>query len=192
MDSIPGRIYRIAQAYLGAARDRLNSIDTAAQEELRRSLPRENPDYGDPNARYSAIPDPPAYSMIDDPFDRAAAKIDAARSANQARKAIDPEHYNFSESATRPTAPISPDAPPAPPDVVTTAYKMIGVPVGSPYPAVEKAVARLRERVAVDKFPAGSPEQTEAQQILAKIDDAVRVLQNALGVPVTRFDRLEL
>jgi hypothetical protein len=190
--SIPGRIYRIAQSYLGTARDRLNAIDAAAQEELRRALP-DDPDYGMPAASVGT----PVASTLDsgdDAFSRAASKISQSRAANQARQSAQPEHYNFSNAATSLTpAKIPPAATAdAPPDVVVTAYQMIGVAVGSPYPAVEKAVARLRARCAPSRFPEGSAEQAEAKEILAKVEDALRVLQTALGVPVTRFDRLEL
>ncbi|BDI33868.1 hypothetical protein CCAX7_59190 [Capsulimonas corticalis] len=176
MSSMPDRLYKVAKAYLDAARGRLEDIDAAAQEELRRALPRENTDYG------RSIP-----AASDDPMERAAAKIAAARNAAAARREITPERYNFS-------TPSEDETPAAPKtaSLVENAYKIIGVPLGSAFPTVEKAVVKLRERCAPDKFPAGSPEQAEARRILSRIEDAYRILQDALGVQQGRFDRLEL
>jgi hypothetical protein len=68
MSDIPGRVYRVAKAYLDAARDRLGEIDSLAQEELSRSLSRDD----------IRIPDPPPASS-NDPLERARAKIAAAQ-----------------------------------------------------------------------------------------------------------------
>ena len=69
---------------------------------------------------------------------------------------------------------------------------MIGIAEGSPYPVVEQAVAKLRERCAPERFPEGSSEREEAKQILNRVNDAFLTLKNALGVPESRFDKLEL
>lgn len=197
MASFSGRIYRLAQAYLDVARNRLAEIDPAAEEELRQSLPRENSDFPGANgAGFGASTPPNAVSAME----RARAKIAAAQQEAAALRERYPERYNF--SATPQAA--SPDGTPqvgyTPPqrqersetDVVATAYRMIGVAEGSPYPVVEKAVAKLRERCAPERFPESSPERAEAAQILRRVDDAFRILKNALGVPESRFDRLEL
>ena len=181
MASLPGRIYQLAQSYLDIARNRLADIDPAAEEELRRSLPRESSDYpGDAPALQPARP------TTMSAMERARNKISAAQQEAAALRQRQPEHYNFS-SAAQPT-----NSAPSETDVTSTAYRMIGVPEGSPYPVVEKAVAKLRERCAPERFPEGSPERAEAAQILSRIDDAFRVLKAALGVPENRFDKLEL
>ena len=174
MSSMPDRLYKVAIAYLDAARGRLADIDSAAQEELRRAMPRENPDYR---------------AASSDPLDRAAAKIDAARGASAARREIAPDRYNFS---TPSDDEYTPTAAPKTPTAVDNAYQIVGVPPGSPFATVEKAVVKLRERCAPSRFPSGSAEQAEARRILARVEDAYRVLQDALGVPQGRFDRLEL
>lgn len=161
-------------AYLDAARGRLADVDAAAQEELRRAMPRENPDYR---------------AASSDPMDRAAAKIDAARGASAARREIAPARYNFSSPSDDEDAPVIPKKTPT---AVENAYQIVGVPMGSPFPVVEKAVVKLRERCAPARFPAGSGEQEEARRILTRVEDAFRTLQDALGVRQGRFDRLEL
>ncbi len=161
-----GRIYKVAKAYLDAAKDRLGEIDSRAQEELTRSL-------GHDDIR---IPDPPPASS-DDPMERARAKIAAAQGTVSARR-------EFSASQTPPS--------PATPDPVQTAYKIIGVPHGSDWLTVQQAVAKLRERCAPSRFAPGSQEQAEAQIILQRVEEANQVLRNALDPGAGRFDRLEI
>jgi len=183
MASLPGRIYRLAQSYLDIARNRLADIDPAAEEELRRSLPNESADYF--GSGPAGLPPAPQLSAME----RARNKINAAQQQAAARRQIapPPEHYNFSAAAQPTNTEPSIEA-----DVTTTAYRIIGVPDGSPYPVVEKAVLKLRERCAPERFPENSAEREEATQILRRIDDAFRVLKGALGVPESRFDKLEL
>jgi len=180
MASLPGRIYKLAQSYLDTARNRLADIDPAAEEELRRALPHESSDYAGGNP--GGLPAPSTLSAME----RARNKINAAQQQVAAKRQLQPEHYNFSAHA-QPTD----TAPIVEPDVTTTAYRIIGVPEGSPFPIVEKAVLKLRERCAPERFPEGSSEREEATQILKRIDDAFRVLRGALGVPESRFDKLE-
>lgn len=185
MADIPNRIYRLAQGYLDAARNRLAEIDPSAEDELRRALPNENPDYpGESATMYGSAPVAPQLSAME----RAEAKIRAAQQRAAAAKQVQPERYNFS-AAAEPTAGTVQRRET---DVVETAYRMIGVPKDSPYADVEKAVSKLRERCAPERFPEGSPERAEAVQILRRVDDAFRVLKTSLGVPENRFDKLEL
>lgn len=171
----------MAQAYLDSARNRLADIDPAAEEELRRSLPREASDYS--GSGPVGLP-PPQTTMS--AMERARNKINAAQQQVASRRQLQPEHYNFGPAA-QPTD----IAPAAETDVTTTAYRIIGVPEGSAFPVVEKAVLKLRERCAPERFPEGSAEREEATQILRRIDDAFRVLKGSLGVPESRFDKLE-
>lgn len=110
----------------------------------------------------------------DDPMERAQAKINAARQAAAGRQetasALHPERT----------------------DPLQTAYKIIGVPVGSDYLTVQSAVNKLRERCAPTRFPEGSTERAEAQQILSRVEEAYQVLQNTLDSGAGRFDKLEI
>jgi len=107
----------------------------------------------------------------DDPMARAQAKINAAR----------PSAYVAKEAA-----------PIAPTDPVQTAYKIIGVPNGTDYLTVQTAVNKLRDRCNPSRFPNASREQTEARQILQRVEDAFRVLQSVLDPGSGRFDKLEI
>ena len=169
MADLLGRAYQVAKTYLDSARGRLEEIDARAQEELRRSLPRE----AAPRAPNSGG----AGGYGDDPFERASAKIAEA----QQRVAAQRQEVEQREAAT------------IPPDPVATAYKIIGVPNGSDYLTVESAVNKLRERCAPTRFPQGSAEQADAQVILQRVEEAFTVLKNSLGpAGGGRFDKLEL
>ncbi|MGI4792280.1 MAG: hypothetical protein ACRYFS_25930 [Janthinobacterium lividum] len=162
MSEIPGRLFRIAKTYLDAAKDRLDEIDSRAQEELTKALNRDDIKSG--------------LSGSDDPMARAQAKINAARGEAPARQEAAP----VSQTALGKTDPIQ------------TAYKIIGISAGSDYLTVQTAVNKLRERCAPSRFPNGSVEQSESQMILSKVEEAYQVLQNALDPGAGRFDKLEL
>ena len=170
MSDIPGRVYKIAKAYLDAAKDRLGEIDATAQEELSRSLSHDD----------IRIPDPPPASS-DDPMERARAKIAASQGAVTARR-------EFSASQTQPNG-ATPNPPAA--DPLQTAYKIVGVPNGAEYVTVQQAVTKLRERCAPSRFADGSEEQAEAKVILQRVEEAYQVLSNALNPGAGRFDKLE-
>ncbi len=108
-----------------------------------------------------------------DPMERAQAKINAARQATSARQEIRPP----SEAST---------------DPVQTAFKILGVPPGSDWLTVQQAANKLRQRCAPSRFPNGSQEQVETQNILQRVEEAYQVLQNALDPNAGRFDKLEL
>ena len=170
--SVPDRIYQLAKSYLDAAIERLGEIDNRAQAELDKALA--------PGGTAAA-----GLSASDDPMDRAAAKIAASRGDVAARGELRPERYNFSTSD--PSAATGPD-----PDPIQTAYRVIGVPVGSDMATVDAAVAKLRERAAPERFAEGSQERDDAARIQGRVDNAYAVLQDAHGVEKNRFDRLEL
>ncbi len=170
MSDIPQRVVRVARAYLDAARDRLGEIDARAQEELSRSLTHDD----------VRVPDPPPASS-DDPMERARAKIAAAQASITARGEL-------SASQFQAVVPGSVDSAPNP---VTTAYKIIGVPAGSDFAAVQQAVTKLRERCAPTRFPDGSEEQAEAKVILQRVEEAYQMLSNTLNPGSGRFDKLE-
>lgn len=164
MSDVPGRLYRIGKAYLDAAKGRLSEIDAQAQEELSKSLNRDD----------LVIPAPPVYNTASDPMERAAAKIAALRGQSAARQ----------EAAPPSQAPQT--------DPVQTAYKILGVAPGSDWPTVQQTVNKLRERGAPSNFPDGSQEQTDAKAILERVEEAYQVLRNALDPTEGRFDRLEI
>ena len=162
MSEIPGRLFRIAKTYLDAAKDRLDEIDSRAQDELTKALNRDDIQSG--------------LSGSDDPMTRAQAKIAAARGEAPARREAAPAGQ----------------AAPTVTDPIQTAYKIIGVPVGADYLTVQTAVNKLRERCAPSRFPNGSVEQSESQMILTKVEEAYQVLQATLDPGAGRFDKLEL
>lgn len=171
MSDFLGRAVRLVKSRLDPdldeAQGRLEEIDPQAQEEMSRSVSRDD----------IYIPDPPPQSSSD-PMARAQAKIAAAQQASAARREA-------------PAARAKEAAPPTT-DPVQTAYKIIGLPAGSDYAAVQQAVTKLRERCAPAHFPEGSEEQATAQVILQRVEEAFQVLTNALDPTASRFDRLEI
>ncbi len=170
MSDIPGRLYNVARAYLGAAKERIDTLDARAQEELSRALTHED------------LPGTASPLASSDPMERARAKIAALQGQSAARRELAPA----SQSSV-----LSP-APPLSTDPVQTAYKILGLPPGADYLAVQSAVDKLRRRCDPARFPAGSEEQAEAQIILAKVEEAHQLLRVSLNEGMGRFDKLEI
>ena len=76
MSNLSGRLLRLTQSYLEAAKERLGEIDARAQEELTRALNRDDIQAG--------------LSSSDDPMERAQAKLNAARQTASARQELPP------------------------------------------------------------------------------------------------------
>lgn len=170
MSDIPGRLYNVARAYLGAAKERIDALDARAQDELSNALTHDD--------LPGAAP-PPASS---DPMERARTKIAALQGQSAARRELAPA----SEAAP------SPPAAPLSTDPVQTAYKILGLPPGSDYLAVDAMVDKLRRRCDPARFPVGSEEQREAQIILTKVEEAHQLLRVSLNEGAGRFDKLEI
>ena len=170
MSDIPGRLYNVARAYLGAAKERIDTLDARAQEELSHALTHDD------------LPGTAPPPVSSDPMERARAKIATMQGQSAARRELAPA----SESVSAP-----PSAPPST-DPVQKAYKILGLPPGSDYLAVQSAVDKLRRRCDPARFPAGSEEQAEAQVILAKVEEAHQLLRASLNEGMGRFDKLEL
>lgn len=173
MSDIPGRLYNVARAYLGAAKERLDTLDARAQEELSRALTHDD------------LPGTAAPAVSSDPMERARAKIAAYQGQAGARRELVPA------SESTPSTHASP-APRPSTDPVQTAYRILGLPPGSDYLAVQSATDKLRRRCDPARFPAGSEEQAEAQTILAKVEEAHQLLRASLNEGLSRFDKLEI
>lgn len=170
MSDIPGRLYNVARAYLGAAKERLDTLDARAQEELSRALTHDD------------LPGTAAPAVSSDPMERARAKIAAYQGQAGARRELAPASE---------TLPAAPAAGPST-DPVQTAYRILGLPPGADYLAVQSATDKLRRRCDPARFPAGSEEQAEAQTILAKVEEAHQLLRASLNEGLGRFDKLEI
>lgn len=163
MSDISSRLFKIGKAYLDAARSRIDEIDRDAQSELSRIYPN-----SDPSARGLPRPGP------DDPFDRAEAKITNTHSV----------------SGTQHSVLTSADSSAASP--VDVAFRTIGVSPGSDYATVEAAVVKLRRRCSPSAFPAGSIEQSQAADILDKVESSLSIIQTHYNLAAqNRFDKLE-
>lgn len=169
MADLLGRSFRLAKTYLDAAKGRLEEVSSTAQEELTRALNRDDIQQG--------------LASSADPMERAQAKIAAAQSAAAQTKESSSGLY---------TPVLATPATTSQTDPIQTAYKILGIPPGSDFLAVQTAANKLRERCAPARFPDGTQEQTEARMILQKVEEAFQVLQNALDPGAGRFDKLEI
>ena len=173
MSDLLGRAYQVAKGYLDSARGRLEEIDARAQEELRRSLPRESAPAGPP------IPgEPEPTTMTRSRGRRRKSRRRRSGSRRSGRKRSGGKGAR--RQCRRPTR-------------CRRRTRSSVCRSASDYLTVESAVNKLRERCAPTRFPDGSAEQADAQVILQRVEEAFTVLKNALGPAAGgRFDKLEL
>ena len=71
-------------------------------------------------------------------------------------------------------------------------YRVLGVPVGSEFAAVQAAYEKLARRCDPRRFPDGSTEQKEAERILERVNASYELLKKRLDPMQSRFNNLEL
>ncbi|GAB4454070.1 MAG: hypothetical protein OHK0029_08150 [Armatimonadaceae bacterium] len=192
---IPERIYRIGKAYVNQIRDRVDErLDELEDqfEDTRKDAEREldSDVSGEPfPAREDASPE----AMMR----RAEARIAAARrdleSRGELRGTTDPA-ADTARLSTASNAPVTGSTP-----LTTTEedpnekdYKLLGIPVGSDLPVVQAAYEKLAQRCDPRRFPEGSAEQKQAQQILERVNTSYEALRRRLNPTESRFGKLEL
>ncbi len=177
--SIPDRLYRLAKGKIGEIRDMFDNQD--ADLDL----------------------DPELLARIQ----RAQARKTAREELADALEGIPPANASTAPrvSPSRPSAALrTPDEirggsasqssavnRPAE-DGLAPHYRLLGLEPGADYPTVQAVYEKLLSRCRPDRFPAGSPEALEAQDIENRLEAAYKVLREALDPTARRFDMLEI
>jgi hypothetical protein len=78
-----------------------------------------------------------------------------------------------------------------PPDPLAYHYKLLGVEPGADFAVVQAEYNKLAARAEPSRFPAGSPEERQAQELRKRLDDSFKLLREALDPTARRFDLLE-
>jgi len=175
--SIPERLYRLAKGKIGEIREMFDNQDEELDPELlariqrsqaRKSAREELSDAleGIPPANAS-----PAYSS---PPARAAS---ALRTPAEIRAGTAAQ-ANPSNTATA--------------DKLAEHYRLLGLEPGADYATVQAVYEKLLSRCKPDRFPAGSPEALEAQDIENRLEATYKVLREELDPTARRFDMLEI
>ncbi len=163
--SMPERAIGIAKGYLDRVLSRWEDMDASAQQELEEATKS------------------PALTA----WERAQSKIDAAHAQRIGELAPD------QQSNVMPPLAEVPASTPTSTSAIEAAYHMLGLPLGSDLPTVQREYQRLKERASPNRFAEGTPERTRASEIERKLNAAYMVLANTLSKPSDdRFDRLEL
>jgi hypothetical protein len=196
--SIPTRLYRIAKYKLGEIKERLDQLDEeqarAEEQRLRQAQARTDARRELDDAMASPLPAsaPPASVGPD---------LSPTRSEPSAIPAQPPLSRRTPEEIARGSRPLPQNAPPpanAPQtgmpqqaDPLTYHYKLLGVEPGADFVAVQAAYNKLAARSDPSRFPAGSPEEQEAQGIHKRLDASFETLRDALDPTARRFDLIE-
>jgi DnaJ-domain-containing protein 1 len=193
--SIPERLFNISKAYLNQVRDRIDHELSDAEREL------------DAEGARSGDTASGGGSDADSMMRRAEERIAAARrdlesqtELARAREAAAANAPTIDSSAAG-SAGGRPQARPATPTTNSGGdagdpnyhdYRVLGVPVGSDLAAVQSEYEKLSRRCDPRRFPEGSAEQKQADQILGRINASYEALRRRLDPTENRFGKLEL
>lgn len=179
--NLPKRLRNIAQTQINAIKDKLDKIDSdaddaaevdAQRKRYERDARRELDDIADfgPPLR---TPEEIAGGKV-----RPAAKLAAAdRPAATTAKPIE--------------SPAAPPQQPVETNALTRHYKVLGVEVDADYSTVQAAYSKLAARCDPERFAEGSEERKAAEEIRKRVDAAYDALRDALDATAGRFDKLE-
>jgi hypothetical protein len=170
--SIPDRIVKISKTYMGQVRDRIDGALSEREDALRELE-------GDADSRSTR---PSSLDKADDIMRRAEEKVAAARREMDASRELRPASAS---SAASPTVMPSASAEEA------SHYKVLGIPPGSDYSAVQFAYEKLVKRLDATRFDSET-DRAEAARILERVNVAYDALRSQLDPTTNRFGKLEL
>jgi hypothetical protein len=181
--SIPERLYRLSKAYLGQVRSRIDAELADAERELDGGKDPAMPDREDTS---------PEAMMR-----RAEARIASARREMEAQAQLQGQAAGGATGTTASggTATVAkPGVKAATEETDPNAsdYRVLGVPVGSEFAAVQAAYEKLARRCDPRRFPDGSTEQKEAERILERVNASYERLKKRLDPIQSRFYNIEL
>ncbi|MCL5284074.1 MAG: hypothetical protein M1330_05150 [Armatimonadetes bacterium] len=81
--------------------------------------------------------------------------------------------------------------PPVETNPLAPHYRLFGLEPGADFKAVQSAYQRLKSRCDPSRFPNGSAEQQQANEILQRMEVAYSTLRESLDSTSGRFDKLE-
>lgn len=171
MSSIPERLLRIARHKFDEVRHHIERLDNEIERsrsapEASRAAARELSDSVRPAEVQSASPRPGPGAGLRTPEE-------IARGAKQ--------QYQGSSQTGSGTG-----------EDLLYHYRLLGVEPGSEFATVQAAYNKLAARCDPARFPAGSAEAKEADEIRSRLHASYRVLREALDPTARRFDLLEL
>ena len=177
--SIPDRLYRLAKGKIGEIREMFDNPDSDADldPELLARIQRAQ-------ARKSAREEladalegvPPAY----------ASPANAVRPVRATSTLRTPEEIRAGTAAQSNAVDIGRE------DRLAPHYRLLGLEPGADYATVLAVYEKLLSRCQPSRFPAGSAEAIEAQDIENRLEATYKILREELDPTARRFDMLEI
>lgn len=106
------------------------------------------------------------------------------------RQAVERPYREPSEAELENVRPVS--TPPKPPMDLATARKLLSLDEKASSKQIHAAYDEIAAVVDPKKFPAGSPADLRARDLLARLSEARRILLANIDPTVSRFERLEI
>ncbi len=201
--SIPDRFYRIAKHKLGEVKDWFDKVDEEEDGDTQPRRPEPRPDAR--RELNDALSSPPPTGPASSRSNASSVPVNPPR-PNQPAGAgyANTSSYNngstYNPRGTYPstgtgaippggTTPTSGTMPQ--PDPLDYHYKLLGLQAGADFGTVQAAYNKLAARSDPARFPAGSVEQQQAQQIRQRLDASFKQLRDTLDSTASRFNLLE-
>ncbi len=121
-----------------------------------------------------------------------AEEIREAKSRKQAAEELETDIQAAQARRTADTVLSSTPAAPAVASRLAADYRLLGLEPGTDLDTVEAAWRTLAQRADPKRFPAGSPEEKRAADILKSINQAYARIRESVNPTEGRFGRLEL
>lgn len=186
--SIPERLTRIVRHKISEMKDRFDQMDEEALqdpaeiERLRRAQAR-----SDAKQELEESLTDPAPAL-----DRGGGKVDLPAQPLKPQPARrTPQQIATPSSGSANTANSSASGQHSQVDPLDYHYRMLGLEPGSDFGDVQNAYNGLAARTDPDRFPAGSREARELDDIRQRLENSYRALRDALDATAHRFGLLE-
>jgi len=183
--SIPERLYRLAKGKIGEIREMFDQdSDAELDPELLARVQRAQ-------ARKSARQE------LDDALDSDPTTGSAGNTTRPSAR-VSPNTSLRSPDEIRSGVPKTASASTVPNSAVSTSdpleshYRVLGLESGADFATVQAVYEKLLSRCRPERFPAGSPESTEALDIQNRLEATYKVLREALDPTARRFEMLEI
>lgn len=190
--SIPERMYRIFKYKLNEMKDHFDRLDAEAQRDWEAD-PKRAEARSRADARQElndALSGPSPETAKSQPYPYPEARTDLPSQPYQPTRRT-PQEIAAGVRPPGVTAIGSAPTETAAPDPLLYHYRALGVEPGSDFPTVQAAYNRLAARCEPSRFPAGSEEERQAQEIRKRLETSYKALREALDTTTRRFDLLE-
>ena len=181
--SIPDRLFRLAKGKVGELKDYIGHIgenEELSPEEEERLLKSQAHKRAKGELEEAISSPTPPTRLAPSP-----------QLSSQTRRRT-PEEIAGSGITYQSSKPVSTSAVVSTSDPLDEHFRLLGLPSGSDFATVQATYEKLEERCKPDRFPSGTPESKELDEIRTRLETSFNALRKALDPTARRFDLIEI